>query len=172
MRLISHAALVSLTALAACHASVDLADDARNGGDNVHIAMNDDTRKNSVSLKVPGLSANVTLPGINLGEHIDMDGIQIAPNTSVKTVDVQGDDDNDGKGKGADDNSVRIAFTNPGTPGSLIDYYRKAAADAGYDSVAATGTGVSATKARKQFALSVSPDGSGSRGAITMRGPD
>jgi hypothetical protein len=114
---------------------------------------------------VPGLSADVTLPGINLGGHIDMDGIALAPDTDVRTVDVRGDD-------GAGDDRVKLDFTNPGSPTSLIEYYRKAARDAGYTAVAATATGVSAAKGKKQFALSVAPEAKGSRGRIVMSGAD
>lgn len=156
-------AACALLALSACHANVDVGDEAKDAGDNVHIAMAGGDAKDQVSIQVPGLSANVTLPGLNLGSHLDLDGITLAPGTAVRTVDVQDHD----KGAG-DANRVKLDFTNAGTPASLIDYYRKAAADAGYTGVAATAAGVSATKGQRQFALSVSPEGSGSRGEIVM----
>ena len=130
--------------------------------------MNRSETRDQVSIQVPGLSANVTLPGIKLGGHIDMDGIALAPDTTVKTVDVRGDD----KSNDADDDRVRLDFTNPGPPASLIEYYSKAATDAGYTGVAATASGVSATKGRKQFALSIAPEAKGSRGRIVMNGGD
>ena len=181
MRPSPRAALLPLVALAACHASVNVSDDAGDGGGNVHIAMGDaakdgagkdnadrDAGKNTVSLKVPGFSANVTLPKLDLGGHVDLDGIRLAPGTDVRTVDVQGDE----KKAGDDTGNVRIAFTHPGTPASLIAYYDKATTDAGYHGVTAGAGGVSATKGDKQFALSVAPDGAGSRGAITLHGAE
>lgn len=169
MRPVPLVAAGALLALSACHASVAVGDDATEQGDNVHIAMNGGDSKNHVTLDVPGLSAKISLPGLNLSEHLDLDGIQLAPNTNVKTVDVQGNDKGNDK---ADEDHVRVEFTNPGAPAGLIDYYRKAATDAGYSGVATTATGVSAEKGGKQFALSISPEGSGSRGAITMRGSE
>jgi hypothetical protein len=159
-------ASAALLVLSACHASVDVGDD-KDQGDNVHLAMGGGKDKNQVSLEVPGLSAKVRLPDMDLGAHMDMDGIKLAPDTDVKTIDVTGDD------KGAkDEGRVHMEFTNKGTPASLIGYYRQAATDAGYSDVSATATGVSATKGQKQFALSVAPDGAGSRGTITLHGND
>ncbi len=174
MRPISLASAAALLLLSACHANVEIGDDAKNDGDNVHIAMKKGDDKSRVSLDVPGFSAKISLPDLNMGAHMDMDGIKLAPDTDVTSLDIDGHEgkgDHDGDG-GHDKGEVRMAFTNPGTPASLIDYYRKAASDAGYTGVAATANGLSATKGAKQFALSVSPDGKGSRGAITMTGGD
>jgi hypothetical protein len=168
MRSIPLASAAALLMLSACHANVEIADDAKGDGDNVHIAMKGGDEKNRVSLDVPGFSAKISLPDLNMGAHMDMDGIKLAPDTDVTSLDINGHDGDAGKDKG----EVRMAFTNPGTPASLIDYYRKAATDAGFAGVAATATGISATKGAKQFAMSVSPDGKGSRGAITMTGSD
>jgi hypothetical protein len=161
--------LAAALLLSACHASVKIGDDEKDAGDNVHLAMGDAKgNKDHISLDVPGFSAKISLPDMNLGGHMDLDGIKLAPDTDVKSMDITGDD----KGSSGDDGSgtVRMEFTNPGTPASLIDYYRKAATDAGYGGVAATATGVSATKEGKQFAMSIAPAAKGSRGAITMTG--
>jgi hypothetical protein len=160
------AAASTLLLLSACDASVKVGDDTT--GDNVHIAMNGDKGKNHVSLNVPGFSANVSLPGLNLGENVDLDGIKLAPDSHVKQVDVVGSD----KDNAAGDGHVRLEFTNPGAPAAMIDYYRRAATEAGFDRVAATTQGVAATKGTKQFALSVTPDGAGTNGVIVMKGND
>ena len=159
---------VALLALSACHASVDVGNEAKEQGDNVHIAMRGGDSKDHVSIQVPGLSANVTLPGLNLAGHVNLDGITLEPATEVKTVDVQDHDDD----AGDSGHRVTLDFTNPGAPASLIEYYRKAAGDAGYTAVAATATGVSAAKGKKKFALSVAPEAKGSRGRIVMSGAD
>jgi hypothetical protein len=158
--------IVALLLLSACDASVKVGDGA--DGDNVHIAMNGDKDKHGVTLDVPGLSAKLSLPDFNLGQNMDMDGIKLAPDTKVKIIDVVGHDKDQAEGEGR----VHLEFTNPGTPATLIDYYKRAATGAGYDGVTATATGVAATKGAKQFALSVAADGAGSRGAITMRGSE
>jgi hypothetical protein len=166
MRLISLAAAAAGLLLSACHASVNIGDDGDEKGGNVHMAMGGDGDKDRVTLDVPGFSAKLSLPDLKLGSHMDMDGIKLAPDTDVKSLDINGRD----KGGDGDRGEVRMAFTNPGPPAALIDYYRKAAADAGFAGIAATATGVSAAKGAKRFAMSIAPEGKGSRGAITMTG--
>jgi len=65
-----------------------------------------------------------------------------------------------------------MAFVNPRAPAALLDYYRKAAATAGFDAIAANATSLTAHKGGKQFALAVTPEGPGSHGTITMSGSD
>lgn len=156
----------SLLLLAACHAKVEIGEDAREHGDNVHVAMDRVEDKKRVSLDVPGFSAKVTLPDLDIGGHMDMDGIKLAPDTDVTSLDVQGRDG------GASRGQVSMAFTNPGKPDALIAYYRKAATDAGFADMSTTGSGLAALKRGKRFALSVTPDGAGSRGTIMMTGSD
>jgi hypothetical protein len=161
-----------LLALAACHVDVNDAD--ANGSDgNVHIAMGDDAGGNSsagtnkISINVPGFNANVSLPEINLGGHLDMEGIKVAPDTRVTGFDAFAND-KDGDKKG----SAKIAFTNPRAPGALVDYYKGAVADAGFGDIVAGADTLTAKKGDKSFTLAASADGSGSKGTITMVGND
>jgi hypothetical protein len=155
-----------LLALAACHSSVKLSDSDDNTSDgNVHIAMNED---NKVSVDVPGFSAKVSMPNMNLGGHLDLDGIKVAPDTKVSTMDVTAHD-NDGD---KDDGKVRIGFTNPSTPAVVIGHYAQAAKDAGYGDIAQTPTALTARKEQKTFSLTVSPQGAGSQGTIVIAGKD
>jgi hypothetical protein len=160
-----------LAALAACHADVDMNDaDNSQDGDNVHIAMTDNKDGGSgVAVNVPGFKAKVSLPDINLAGHVDLDGIKLAPNSHVNglNVDAQGEDKN-GTGQG----TVRMSFTNTGSPASVIDHYARSAADAGYGDIARTGSSLSAKKDDKTFALEIGPDGTGSKGTITISGKD
>jgi hypothetical protein len=161
-------AMLACLLLSACDAGVKVGDDAP--GDNVHIAMNGDKDKNHVSVNVPGFSANVSLPGLNLGQNVDLDGIKLAPDSHVKTVDVTGSHSGDSGDKG--NGRVRLEFSNPGTPAAMIAYYKQAATDAGFDTIEVNATGVVATKGAKQFALSVTPAGTGTNGVIAMKGND
>jgi hypothetical protein len=162
---------IPLLALAACHAKVDIKDaDGDDGSGNVHIAMGDAATGNgSVSIDAPGFKAEVSLPSINLGGHVDLDGIKLAPGTKVSGVNVDARDNGE---NGGDSGTVRMHFTNPQPPGPVLDHYARSAADAGYGAIARTGTSLSAKKDEKSFAVEISPDGSGSRGTITMTGKD
>ncbi|HMI17966.1 MAG TPA: hypothetical protein VK533_00340 [Sphingomonas sp.] len=163
---------IPLLALAACHADVDVSD-VGNGqdGDNVHIAMQDKKDGGSdVSVNVPGFNANVSLPHINLAGHMDLDGIKLAPNTKVSGLNVDAHDDDKGTNNG--EGVVRMAFTNTDGPAAVIDHYARSAADAGYGDIARTGSSLSAKKDDKTFAVEIGPDGSGSKGTITITGKD
>ena len=162
---------LALSSLAACHGKVDVGDSG-NGqdGDNVHIAMEDKKDGGSaVSVDVPGFKANVSLPDINLAGHVDLDGIKLAPNTHVSglNVDAQDGGKND-NGQGV----VRMNFTNSDGPAVVIDHYARSAADAGYGDLVRTGTSLSAKKDDKSFAVEIAPDGTGSKGTITITGKD
>lgn len=154
-----------LIALAACHSSIKLSDaDDNASDDNVHIAMNED---NKVSVDVPGFSAKLAMPNINLGGHLDLDGIKVAPDTKVATMDVTAHDNAD-----KDDGKVRIGFTNPSPPAAVIDHYAQAAKDAGYGAITQTPTALTARKDQKTFSVTASPQGAGSRGTIVIAGKD
>ncbi len=162
---------LAFAGLAACHGKVDISD-VGNGqdGDNVHIAMQDKKDGGSaVAVNAPGFKANISLPSINLAGHMDLDGITLAPNTHVSGINV------DAQGGGKDDNgegAVRMTFTNSDGPAAVIDHYARSAADAGYGELVRTGGSLSAKKDDKTFAIEIAPDGSGSKGTITMQGKD
>lgn len=154
--------------LAAC--DVHTSDD---NGNSVHISLspgNFSTEVNTngsgdhVSVNVPGFAANLNVPGLHLGTDMDMDGVKMAPNTSIKGMDVFDAD------KGKNDGTVHIAFTNPDAPTALVDYYKGALGNAGFTVSSSDGSGVKATKGAKTFDLALTPAGSGSSGKITITG--
>ena len=159
-----------IAALAACHADVNVNDaDNAQDGDNVHIAMADNKDGGSgVSVNVPGFNAKVSLPNINLAGHMDLDGIKLAPNSHVNGMNVDAQDGDKGNGQGI----VRMSFTNTDGPATVLEYYARSAADAGYGDIVRTGTSLSAKKDDKTFALEIGPDGQGSKGSITITGKD
>lgn len=170
MRLRLTLCTLPLAVLAACHANVNVSDaDNAQDGDNVHIAMQDNKDGGSgVSVNVPGFNANVSLPNINLAGHVDLDGIKLAPNSHVSGLNVDAQDGKNGDGRGV----VHMSFTNTDGPGTVLDHYARSAVDAGYGAIARTGSSLSAKKDDKTFAVEIAPDGSGSKGTITITGKD
>jgi hypothetical protein len=160
--------VLALLALAACHADGDLPVAEGNSADGkVHIAMTDGGRgSNKVSVKVPGFSANVALPDLDLGSHIDLDGIKLAPDSIVKSLDVTAHDTAADKDGGI----VRLSFADTKAPGAIIDHYARAAIAAAYTDMIRTSTSVTARKGDKTFAVQVAQQGSGSQGIITLAG--
>jgi hypothetical protein len=157
-----------LLVLAACHAKVDVSESDDNSSDgNVHVAMHDGGNSSNVSVNVPGFNANVSLPSLNIGSHVDLDGIKLAPDTKVGGFDV---DAQDKDGTKDDSGIVRVRFTNPQAPAAVIDHYAKSAVDAGYGDIVKTGSSLAAKKDDKTFALDIAPDGAGSKGTITISG--
>lgn len=159
-----------LLALAACHGKIDIGDaDGNDSEANVHIAMGDAAGGNgSVAIDAPGFKANVSLPDINIGGHVDLDGIKLAPGTKVSGMNVDARD-NGGDG---DSGVVRMRFTDPQAPSAILDHYAKSAVDAGYGDVTRTGTSLTARKGEKTFSVETAPEGGGSRGTITITGKD
>lgn len=163
----------ALLALGACHADVNLTDDGNSSDGSSHIAIRDDAAGgksggNKVSVNVPGFSANLSLPSMDLGGHVELDGIKMAPDTKVGSIDVTAQD----KADGDDSGKVRLSFTNPRAPAAVIDHYARSATDAGFTDVVRTATAVTAQKGGKSFALNVAPQGAGSQGTIAMAGKD
>jgi len=161
-------AIAPLLTLPLLLAACDIETNSENG-DNVHISIGTkDGDKEKVSVAVPGFNANVNLSGFNLGTHMDFDGVKLAPDTSVKGMDVFGDDKggNDDKGNG----QVHVAFTNPKDTAAVLDYYTGALKGAGYAIATTSAGGIEANKDDKTFSLKISPEGSGSKGTITITG--
>ena len=153
-------------ALAAC--DVHTSDADKNDNDNVHISVDGKGLGDKVSVNVPGFNASVSLPSLNLGEKMDIDGVKLAPDSKIATMDVQGHNSD----KHDDSGVVRMGFSNPGAPAKIVGYYKDALSGAGYSVSAVSDGGLTATKGNKNFGLSVSPDGSGSKGTITITGSD
>ncbi len=165
--------LPMLALLAGCHATSKDGDAGAEQGVSISVKDDDggDTKvaatAQGVSVNAPGFSGKLNLPGLSIGgDDIDLDGMKLYPGSKVTGVDV----DAHGEDKGL----VRIAFRSDAAPAKIVDYYRTAATDAGYQ-LAAAGAGsdqaLSGTKSGgKHFALSVKPGASGATGTILMSG--
>jgi len=148
-------------ALAGCDVQHSSADKAKD----VHIAVSD--TDNKVSLDIPAINANLTLPAIKLGENVDMDGITLPPDSSIRGVDVTDDAKNR-----SDGGRVHLAFANKASPDAVLAHFRQAIPAAGYTLTDPGGGALSGVKGNKHFALAVQADGSGSRSTVDLTGRD
>jgi hypothetical protein len=149
---------IALLALSACDGKVSWSDNDTVGND-VEISMRAGDARDRLSLKLPVLDADIALPNLELGRDVDLNGMKLAPDTRVRSLDVTGKDA---------EGQVRIGFTHPRPPANLLAYYREAAANAGYRDIAAGTTTLKARKEDSALALTLRPNGAGSSGTITL----
>lgn len=147
--------LLALLLLAGCNKRS--ASNEAESGDALHVATNE---ANGMSVSVPGLDAKLSLPGLDLSRHVDLDGIKLAPGTRIRTLDV---------GRSGQGGQVSLTFANPMSPADLLAYYRNATTKAGFVAGQATSDSLAAQKNGGQFTLDAHPDGTGSAGTITIR---
>ena len=129
----------------------------------------------TVAITVPGFSAKVAVPGLDLGgKDTDIEGIALYPGTKVNGVTIDAHD-NDGTG-GESQGRVDMAFSAPAGPDQLLAYYKGAAKNAGWaEQPPAAGQQFAATKTDDKgktahLAMSVTGAASGSTGHFAVDG--
>lgn len=134
-----------------------------------------DGNAQTVAVSVPGFSAKLNLPGVDLaGGSTGIDGIAMHPGSKITGLNVTGKA-GDGTG-GESHGTVEMAFADPGAaPDALLAYYRDAAKRGGWTEVPpAAGQQFAATKAKdggnEQLALQIAAAGSGSSGRFVVNG--
>lgn len=117
----------------------------------------------TVAINVPGFSAKVAVPGLDLGgDDTRIDGIALYPGTRMSGVNINADSSNDGSG-GESQGRVDMAFFAPASPDQLLAYYKGAARNAGWRE--------QPPAAGQQFAASKADDkGKTARLALSMAG--
>jgi hypothetical protein len=126
---------------------------------NVTAAMDGETGK--VSLDLPGFSANIDLPKIQLdASDFDLNGVHLYPGSQITTVNIDGKNDN---------GAVRIGFDSPAAPETVRDWFAPRLKDAGF-TVRTEGTGLAGTTDEgKPFGMALVPaDGGHTTGTITL----
>ncbi len=136
---------------------------------------NGDGNTQSVSINVPGFSAKVNVPGLDLGsDTTKIDDMQIFPGTKVDGVKITGHA-SDGSG-GDSQGNVEMGFTAPADPAKIVDWYRRQAQQQGWTIVPPAGANqFQATKQESghgttQFALQVADAAGGSSGRFFVSG--
>lgn len=159
--------LLATLALGGCggHDGKDGAD-IRVTGEDGNVVASADGQTGRVSLKLPGFSANVRLPRLNLdADDIDIDGVKLYPGSAVNGVDVKA-------GKPGAEDRVEIRFTAPAAPAQVRDYFVSAFRDEGM-TVAARGNGLAGTgRDGDPFSIDLTPEKGGTAGMIAMSSSD
>lgn len=127
----------------------------------------------SVSIDVPGFSAKVKVPDLDIGGDTKIEDMPLYPGTRVNGVNItaqDGDADRESKG------NVTMAFTAPADTGKVIAWYKDQAGRHGWQAVPATGENqFEATKqedghAPTHFALQIASATGGSSGRFIVTG--
>lgn len=149
--------------LAACGSNAEdgttIAINADGGDGNVKAAVDGETGE--VSLKLPGFSAKVDLPKIELdAEDFDLNGVHLYPGSQITTMNIDGQEAN---------SKVRIGFESPAAPETVRDWFQPKLADAGF-TLHAEGTGLAGTTDEgKPFSMTLAPTGGDhTTGTITL----
>jgi hypothetical protein len=127
----------------------------------------------SVSIDVPGFSAKVKVPDLDIGGDTKIEDMPLYPGTKVNGVNItaqDGDADQESKG------NVTMAFTAPADTAKVIAWYKDQAGKHGWQAVPATGENqFEATKqedghAPTHFALQIASATGGSSGRFIVTG--
>ncbi|CAN5232923.1 hypothetical protein BH10PSE12_BH10PSE12_35250 [soil metagenome] len=165
MRLLS-LALAPLVLLAACGDRDDKAATAISISDHGEKILAADGKTGKVSVALPGISANIRLPKINVDpDEIDIGGVKLYPGTTVSNMDIE-----TGKASGAD--AVKIRFATPATPAAVRDYFL-----AGFRAKGATVTArgnslVGSEKDGDPFRIDLNAGPGGTAGLLAMGSKD
>lgn len=128
----------------------------------------------SVAINVPGFSAKLNVPDLDIGGDTKIEDMPMFPGTKVNGVNISanGSDGTGGESKG----TVNMAFTAPGKSADVVNWYRGQAQKNGWTAVPPSGA--SQFEATKQesghgtthFALQVADAGAGSSGRFVVTG--
>jgi hypothetical protein len=174
------ALLATALILAGCHASVH---NDQGGGDasiTIGNAGGDDgstagNGQQSVSIKVPGFSAKMSMPNLDLGHDTKIGNMPMFPGTKVTSVNISADHA-DGSG-GDSQGNVNMAFSAPGKAADIVSWYKDQASKDGWS--AQPPSGANQFEATKQeadhngpthFALQVADSNQGSTGHFLVSG--
>lgn len=126
-----------------------------------------------VSINVPGFSAKVDIPDLDLGSDMKIEDMKLFPGTKVTGMKITGEpgaDHREAKG------NVDMGFAAPGNAADVVNYYKAEARRTGWDATPATGSEqFAAAKANDhggtaRFALEVAPGPGGSQGHLLVTG--
>jgi len=162
------APLLAPLALAACGGagtSISLNGNSQDGEGNVSIKTGADGQ---VAVEAAGVSIKAQVPNINLtSEKLDIDGLNLYPNSAIREINVDGNDKLGEKQK----NHVVVAFDSPAPLATVQAWFRDDLAKQGFK-VEPKGNGFTGTtKDGDPFTLELNADGEQkAKGKIEVRG--
>jgi hypothetical protein len=128
----------------------------------------------SVSINVPGFSAKLNVPGLNIGsDTTQIEDMKLYPGTAINGMHISGQA---GDGSGGDSRGdVDMGFTAPVGAAQIVGWYRDQAQKGGWTIVPPAGANqFEATKHEggrdTHFALQVAATGTGSNGHFLVTG--
>jgi hypothetical protein len=130
--------------------------------------------RQSVSISVPGFSAKVNVPDLDIGSDTKIANMPMFPGTKINGVDIVAHD-SDGSG-GDSKGDVDMAFTAPANPSAVVNWYKDQAQKHGWNTLPPTGTNqFEATRQEDgdgpaRFALQIAVGGGGSIGHFHVSG--
>lgn len=136
-------------------------------GGNVRISA--DGKGSSIRIDGDGVNINADLPGIdglNVGSDFDIDGVKLYPGAKITSVNINADG---GKPEGQQ-GMVDFGLTAPAAPDAVLQWYAKAFAAKGLTTTTKGGTLSGTTKDGDAFAISLTADGTGSKGKVRISG--
>ena len=123
-----------------------------------------------LSIDSDKFKANLDIPGLAFGgDDMNLDGMKLYPGSTVKGMHVHAVDR-----PGTDKGEVVVDFTSPAAPAVVAQHMADEARRAGFTLVVNTPVQVGGSKAgtdeTSRFAVTVSPNGDGTAGQLTMTG--
>ena len=160
--------LIALPLLAACHAKVSDKDDATTATATADgKTATASSEAGSFKIDTDKFKASLEIPGMALGsKDFDIDDMTLLPNSTVNGMAVQSRE-TDGSKHG----KVTIKFNSPGTPDAVLAHAESQAKDKGW-AVTRTGDGLTGTKGERTIAYAVTPNGSTTKGSVTITGDE
>lgn len=132
-----------------------------------NVVASADGKSGEVAVNVPGFSAKVKLPKIDLtAKDFDLDGVKLYPGSTIGAMNVKGGD-TDGE-EGRDGGSVQVRFSAPARPEEVRSYFLNSFREKGMKAWP-EGTGIAGrNEDDAPFRIDLNPAGGKTDGRIVL----
>jgi hypothetical protein len=130
------------------------------GGNRFSAGMGKDGK---VAIDIPGFKANIDLPKIQLDAgDFDINGVKLPAGSKITTMDIAGNDKEDG--------AVKVAFTSPVTSATVRQWFQDKLAAEGFKLTASGDNLTGTTDEGKAFSLTTKTRGPGASESVLSVG--